>query len=498
MKVLLIAPPILDFDGDALVPAEMDAVRVCPPYGVYLLAATLRAAGHEVVIADLIASGTRSIDPWSAHLADAGLVGISATSLCWATAVDVLRQIRACRPDVPVVTGNIHPTLFDRYLLRRFPVDYVVRGEGEIALRALCEALDRGRAPSEVQNLTWRAASGEIVRNPLGPKIDSEALATFPLPDYGELPVGAYKGLAIESSRGCALDCSFCSTPYRRTWRGIPPEPFVDRLEAVLAHAGRTVHGSVHIIDDEFSMNPKRATEIAREIRRRNLAPRLIYDSRAIDFLRDGFAEEIAEYTHRFLIGAECGHDEGLKRVGKGITCQHLEDTAKKLHALGIAERGEFSFIIGLPWETRAEVDLTLRFAARLFATYGVIVRLNWYTQMPGSRLWEDDRRDLRVSEAMYDGYGFYKDLHLFRTGVKLSPRDIWGVWDVVEKLQRMARLRHPEREQTIDFFFPASIERYFPRDVIDAVDASDTGLVSLRQIARPEGRGVAPSPPDR
>lgn len=497
MKVLLVAPPILDFDGAELVPAEMDAVRVCPPYGVYLLAATLRAAGHEVVLADLIAGGTHRIDPWLGDLADAALVGISATSLCWATAVDVIRQIRAARPDVPIVTGNIHPTLFDRYLLRRFPIEYVVRGEGEIALRELCAALERGGDVSAVPNLTWRAPTGEIVRNPLGPKIEGDALAEWPLPSFGELPEGAYKGLAIESSRGCALDCSFCSTPYRRTWRGIPPEPFVDRLEALLAHAGRTVHGTVHIIDDEFSMNPKRATEIARVLRRRRISPQLIYDSRAVDFLKDGFAEEIAEFTFRFLIGAECGYDEGLKKVGKGITCQTLEDAAKKLHGLGIADRGEFSFILGLPWETRAEVDKTLRFAAHLFATYGIIVRLNWYTQMPGSRLWEEDRRSLAVSEAMYDAYGFYKDIHLFRSGVKLSPREIWGVWDVVEKLQLMARLRHPGREQTIDFFFPAAIERYFPRDLVEGIDTSDTGLTSLRQIARPEGR-VAKALPDR
>lgn len=485
VKVLLIAPPILDFNGEELVPAEMDAVRVCPPYGVYLLAAVLRARGHEVVIADLIARGTRRLDPFLADVADAGLIGLSVTSLCWATGVDVLRQIRAVRPDVPVVAGNVHATLFDRYILQRFPVDFIVRGEGEIALAALCEALEGRRALDTVPNLTWRPRGGEIVRNPLGPKIDAADLAGYPLPAFAELPEGAYKGLAVESSRGCALDCSFCSTPYRRTWRGMPPEGFVDRLEATLAHTGRTAHGTVHIIDDEFSMNPKRSAEIAREIRRRGLSPQLIYDSRAVDFLRDGFAEEVAEFTYRFLIGAECGYDEGLARVGKGITCQHIEDAAKKLHALGIADRGEFSFILGLPWETRAEVDRTLRFAARLFAEYGVIVRLNWYTQMPGSRLWDEDRERLDVSEAMYDAYGFYKDLYLFRTGVKLSPRDIWSIADVVAKLRLLARLRYPERDQTIDFFFPAAIDRYFPRDLVEDTAAPRSGLVNLRAIAK-------------
>ena len=48
MKVLLVAPPIMDYMEGRLVPIAMDAHRTCPPYGMYLLASTLRAAGHEV------------------------------------------------------------------------------------------------------------------------------------------------------------------------------------------------------------------------------------------------------------------------------------------------------------------------------------------------------------------------------------------------------------------------------------------------------------------
>jgi hypothetical protein len=130
-------------------------------------------------------------------------------------------------------------------------------------------------------------------------------------------------------------------------------------------------------------------------------------------------------------------------------------------------------------------VDKTLRFAARLHGEYGVIVRLNWYTQVPGSRLWEEDRQRQMVSEAMYDEYGFYKNLYLLRSGVKLSPRDMWEVRDVVDQLALVARLSRPERAQTFEFFFPQAIERYFPREALDDVD--DTGLVSLRQAARPD-----------
>jgi anaerobic magnesium-protoporphyrin IX monomethyl ester cyclase len=484
LKVLLVAPPIMDYADGRLAPAEMDAVRVCPPYGVYLLAAVLRSEGHEVVLADLIAQKTRALN--LDLLRGCGLVGLSATSLCWPTALDIVRQIRAAGCDTPIVLGGIHPTMFDRYLLSRFPVDFVIRGEAERALPALCLALSGGGDLRGVPNLSYKAGGG-IIRNPLGPKLAGEELSRYPVPDYGELPPGAYRGLALESSRGCALDCSFCSTPYRRSWRGMPPEVLVDRLEAISRHLDRTAGGAVHLIDDEFSMNPSRAAEICRVLTRRKLRPKLIYDSRAIDFTRPEFSAAVADFTHRLLIGAECGYDEGLKRVGKGTTTRHLAEAARVLARHRIAERAEFSFILGLPWEGPAEVERTLRYAAHLFGEYGVHIRLNWYTQMPGSRLWEEARAEQRVSEAMYDDYGFYRDLYLFRSGVRLAPREIWAVYDIVEKLQLVGGLLRPE-SPPIDFFFPGAIEKYFPKNLLTP---GDTGLTSLRQIARPAGSPV-------
>ena len=87
MKVLLVAPPIMDYMEGRLVPIAMDAHRTCPPYGMYLLASTLRAAGHEVALADLIAEGTNSIGDHATTLGDFQLVGIGCTSMSWPTAL---------------------------------------------------------------------------------------------------------------------------------------------------------------------------------------------------------------------------------------------------------------------------------------------------------------------------------------------------------------------------------------------------------------------------
>jgi radical SAM superfamily enzyme YgiQ (UPF0313 family) len=482
MKVLLISPPIMDVVDGRLRAVGVDAVRECPPVGIYGLAAVLEAHGHEVAIADLVLAGTRSIAGATTELDAADLVGIGATSMAWPTAVDVIFQIRARRPTVPIVCGGIHPTLFDRYILSAFPVQFVVRGEGEHALLSLCDALEGRIDFSQVPNLSWRDGSGEFLRNDVAPMIDRHELAELPLPDYTRLQPGGYKCLGIESSRGCSFDCSFCSTPYRRNWRALSPDGFVDRLELVLARIDRTTSRCVHIVDDEFSLNPARATEIARLIRSRNLKPRLLFDSRAQDLLHDGFVASIADYTVCLLVGAECGYDDGLARVGKGSTCETLEQAARVLADHGIADRVDFSFILGLPWEGEREVMQTLRFATHLHANYGVHIMMQWYRQIPGSRIWDDARRAQLVHEAMYDKYGFFRDLYLFRTSCRLHPSEIYRIADIADQLRWLSDLTGPGRP-SIGHHFPTPIAQSFPRELLDAEDA---GLRNLRTLVHP------------
>jgi hypothetical protein len=238
----------------------------------------------------------------------------------------------------------------------------------------------------------------------------------------------------------------------------------------------------IHVIDDEFSMNPRRAIEIAKLIGRRGLKPGLVYDSRATDILFDGFIPSIAEFTTQFLIGAECGYDEGLKRIGKGTTTRILEDAAILLQREGLSGKADFSFVLGLPWETAEDVQKTCRFAAHLYLTYGVRILLQWYCQIPGSRLWDADKNSGLVNEAMYNDYGFFRDLYLFRSGVKLSPSEIWDLSYSITALQNIARLRNPEKTM-VEYGHPEPISLYYPETVMKK---QSDGLLSLREVATP------------
>ena len=75
----------------------------------------------------------------------------------------------------------------DHYILGlSFPVDYVVRGEGEIALEFLCEAIEGKTGIENVPNLSWRDDGGRVFRNRVPSKIDKHILGQFPVPDFSK------------------------------------------------------------------------------------------------------------------------------------------------------------------------------------------------------------------------------------------------------------------------------------------------------------------------
>ena len=481
MKIVLFSTPVMDYEQGTLRPIGYDASRECPPYGVYLLATILIRHGYEVVVADLIAEGTNTIAKFSDDLGSCTLVGISATTLSWPTATEVISQLRESAPRVPIVIGGVHPTMFAEYIMQSFPVDYVICGEAEKSFPMLCEAITRRTGFENIPSLVWRSDDGGLISNPRMPRLTTDEISRSPIPDYSILPKGAYKGLSIESSRGCCFDCSFCSATYRGKWVPFEPNRFVDNIERVVRYLDDTKLKLLYIIDDEFSFDPARCIEIANELRNRGLCPRLTYDSRVNDLVHDGLLESISEFTHQILVGAECGYVEGLVKIGKGTTTARIEKAASILAKHGLASKTDFSFIIGLPWETRNEVSKTLTFAAHLLADYGVRLLLQWYVQMPGSRLWMENRRRQVVHGAMYDRYGFFRNLYLFRTANQLLPSEIWEISRAIESSKVLSRLRYPEK-QMIEHSLPLQIYENFPVKGLELMNVNWTPLNEKKQ----------------
>jgi anaerobic magnesium-protoporphyrin IX monomethyl ester cyclase len=430
------------------------------------------------------------------------VVGVSCNTPNWPTARVVVECIKSACPDLTVVLGGIHPTSYGEHVLKICPADYVIRGEGELPLLQFLEALQRGRPLDSVPGLGYRR-EGEVVFNPKLGLAPTETVEALPDPAYDFLPWGVYETLSVESARGCKFKCTFCSTKFLGSWRGVSASNFVDRLERLSPFLARTRYGVFSFIDDLYTSDIQRVVDITGLIKERGLGIKATLDARATDVIRGKVAEALVPITNHMLIGAECGYDEGLRKIHKGCTTKVLEQAAALLHSVGLSPQVVFSFVIGFPFETREDCTRTIEFAANLLVKYNVRIYLQWYNTIPGSAIWDELAARGLVDISMYDDFGFFSSEYLFRAGVQLPLDDIRELSETIKSINTMLLFTQPAddiiqfaapewlwHKETVDFPSHGVLKDGARPEAVPLLTRGDvSGLVGLHRKKDPDGR---------
>ena len=211
-----------------------------PPLGLAYLSSALKAKGHEVKLIDMQGLLMDSVE-LSRELKEFGprLVGITAMTPTVPEALRVARNVRESTPSAEIVLGGVHPTIDPDGMLSQSEVDYVVRGEGELVVTALAEALETGGALDLIDGLSYKKHEAPVIKGKAHAIDDLDAL---PLADYEAFPVGRYvdhnahlrniRGISMLIGRGCPFQCTFCAV--RETmglkWRSRSPERVVNQI----------------------------------------------------------------------------------------------------------------------------------------------------------------------------------------------------------------------------------------------------------------------------
>jgi radical SAM superfamily enzyme YgiQ (UPF0313 family) len=325
------------------------------PYSCLAVAAPLVARGYPVEILDEFA--TRDFDSrLAASTRQADIVGISCfTGHQIDRATAAARRIRELRPELPIVWGGYHPSLYPQLTAESALSDYVVTGQGEWMLLDLVERMARGESPAETPGV-WRKIGGVPHKNPGGPSF--RTLDEFPAFPFDLVPLKSFlidsltpRSISYHSSLGCPFRCNFCTVTeiYERRWSGFSPERVLRDVRFLVEETGAQ---SVEFYDNNFFVNDRRTFEIARGL----------HDAR-LGILWSGEArpDKIAEYDDEMLsllarsglrwvfIGAESGHDRVLEMMERDHGVSHILEAARKLarHRIKVT----FSFNLGYPQE---------------------------------------------------------------------------------------------------------------------------------------------------
>lgn len=411
------------------------AVFFTMPLALLAIGSHLDPSVYEVVIVD----GRLEADAESAvraHLDGALCLGV--TVLTGAPISDALRISRAAkkaRPDLPVVWGGWHPSMFGRECLAEPAVDVTVQGQGEETFAEIVQRLAAGQSLQDCAGCTVRLADGAIRENPRRPLAPVDR---FRAHDYGLIPVSRYfqlKGkrqLDYISSQGCNFRCAFCSDPfvYGRGWVGLEPTRMALRLKELW---DRYHFNDVNFQDETFFTKRGRVRALAEQMIGSGLRVTWAATMRADQGVR--LPEEIWSLCkqsglRRLLVGVESGSNEMLKRIRKDITIEQVFHTASLMLKYGIA--GHFPFIVGFPDESEANIQASLDVAKKLRAMSPRFqTPIYYFKPYPGSEL---------VIEAVRRGFRLPETLESWATFDYVAGEP--GPWVSAEKFRRIERFK--------------------------------------------------------
>ncbi|MBW2307734.1 MAG: B12-binding domain-containing radical SAM protein [Deltaproteobacteria bacterium] len=392
MKVALVAPPWRGGND-------------YPPLGLAYLASSLENAGYrQVRIFDLNLPGenVRDVAAFNPEL-----VGITSMTHVHSEALETARKIRSLC-GARIVMGGPHPTLFPGEVASRDPVDFVISGEGEIALVALVQALSSGTDIKEVPGLTFRDGPRVVAAADPAPIPELDALP-FPsrhLLKTGDYPLRTPEGepiFTVLSSRGCPYNCAYCFKGlFGHRYRHRSPE----NILAEIRHLKETYDARhFYFIDDVFMLQAERIQRICELILEHELDIRWQCLARV-----DRATPEILRVMHaagcrRIHYGIESGVQEILDGISKGITPEKVRDAVRWSQTAGIRCKGYF--MTGLPGDTLETLEQTLRFARSLNLDKAMF---SITTPFPGTRLWDRVRErfgEEMASQGLHDAYYF-------------------------------------------------------------------------------------------
>jgi len=390
-RLLLINPdnPLVSLTKDSYT----NQWRVWKPLGLLVIAG-LTPDDWDITIVDenMTAPDYEATEP--------DLVGITAFTSQATRAYELAALWRA--RGVPVVMGGIHASMCRDEALRH--VDAVVSGEAESVWARVCEDAKAGRLEKHYE----------------GEYVDTDKLR----PARHDLLARQYKFGSIQTTRGCPLNCSFCSVTAFNGGR-YRQRP----IEAVVEEMKQIQEDLVLFVDDNLFGTRKdhmeRSKALLRAIIAAGIKKKWICQT-TVNMADDPELLDLAVRAGCFgvFIGFEASTPEGLVEVHKKfntIRNRNLRESVDAIQQRGIAVVG--AFVMGLDVDTKG----IGRLIADTASHYGVAaMNVLILTPLPGTDLWAKLEAEGRILKNDFpNDWRYYTLSHPVATYKNLSWQDV-------------------------------------------------------------------------
>jgi radical SAM superfamily enzyme YgiQ (UPF0313 family) len=410
MRILIIRPPYLDVE-------TLGQPRVGVPVGPLSVAASLEKAGHTVAFFDslLYQNDTEDKSHFGASFERiegvvrgfnpdiVGVTNLFSTQMTKAFAVTEL--IKKIDRNIRIVVGGPHATAVPQDFLASPSIDMVVVGEGELTILDIADYYAGKKDISGVKGAAYMQAGlmkinkPEYIQNlddlpyPAYHLVDMEGYFKLAADGYGSRPNDIFyqpmREVTIITSRGCPYECTFCAIHptmgYR--YRTQSPDYVVGHIELLVKKYGVDF---IHFEDDNLTLNPARFEKILDVLWERQIL--FAWDTpngvRA-DALPRTLLEKIKRSGVRELRIAIENADQAFlnESIKKRLDLSKVLESVKNCKELGI-QLSAF-YVVGMPGETKAQIQGTMDFAYNLMKNYDVIPHVNVAVPLVGTEMYD-------------------------------------------------------------------------------------------------------------
>ncbi len=334
--------------------------------GTAYLCSAVKSRGHEFVLF-LNSDIKKILNKISQEKPD--LIGFSCMSTVYNDVLRITKVIKK-RFKTPIIIGGAHATFFPD-IIKEKSIDMICRGEGELAIMELLDAIQDKRSCETIKNI-WLKSGDKIIKNELRPLVD-------PLDDLPLIDWSCYKGSEILKNspptvfiiRGCPYSCTYCFNEATRNLyhgkgkyvRHFSVERSIREIEEAIKWFS---NDPVVFTSDSFGTDIKWMEVLFK--RYDELTDRPFVLLLRPELASDDCIRILAKHNcYSVAIGVESGSERVRRDIlNRNYSNEYLIDVAKRLHKFKIKFRTYN--MIGLPTETEKElwdtIDINIKMKA--------------------------------------------------------------------------------------------------------------------------------------
>jgi len=268
-------------------------------------------------------------------------------------------------------------------------LDVLFIGEAEATVLKVLEEENGSKDLANISGIAYREHGKIIINNSLSRIMDLEEI---PLPAFDLLNIARYRQILgrsefpILTSRSCPFSCNYCSSKLY-SGRGLRLRNTDSILDEISFLKKEYQLDLLYIRDELFNGNKKHAKTLLRGMIERQLNISW-FDTNAfhVNSLDEEFLDLCkASGCIEAIFAIESGSPRVLKEImNKRVDLDHARKMAEYCHKIELPI--QCYFVIGNPGETKEEINMTIDFAASLYAK-GCVFSIA--TPFPGTKYYE-------------------------------------------------------------------------------------------------------------